>query len=358
MKTLIVPCGGKSSRFKGMRPKYLLTYPDGEIMVKKAISGLNLNQFDRIIFTIVQEHCDKYEADLILQQAFCTQNNPKIEICILPTFTSCQSETVYETIVRMNVKENIVLKDSDNYIELNDIPNCNFIVGLNVNKFEKEIFRLNSKSFLIVNDQNIITDIIEKKIKSDCICVGMYGFRSASEFCDNYLKLTEQFDYAQSKEIYISHVISYMIGVSSSIFEYVDTIKFEDWGTLRDWQLVQYLKRTYFIDLDGVVLYNRGRYGSKNWDNDQVPIEDNISVIKQLFDEGAQIVITTSRDMKYEEQIRDFFSSRGIDLHAIVTNCNHSARVLINDFAPSNAYPSCEAISLPRNGTLKDYIKL
>jgi len=29
MSTLIVPCGGKSSRYPGMKPKWLLTHPDG-----------------------------------------------------------------------------------------------------------------------------------------------------------------------------------------------------------------------------------------------------------------------------------------------------------------------------------------
>ncbi len=356
MTTLIVPCAGKSSRFKNMRPKYLLTYPDGEIMVKKSISGLNLNHFDRIIITIVQEHCDKYEADLILRQAFKIEGGSKIELCILPFFTSCQSETIYETIVRMRVQGDFVIKDSDNYIQLDEAPFGNFIVGLNIDAFDREIFRLNSKSFLIVNDQNVVTDIIEKKIKSDCICVGMYGFEDAELFSDCFKTLLSNFDYSKSKEIYISHVISFMIGVRSAIFMHASASNFEDWGTIQDWQIVQQKQQTYFVDLDGVVFQNRGKYGSKTWQNDNCPIEENISSLKKLYDEGAQIVITTSRGKEFESDIRAFFESRGITLHAIVTECNHARRVIINDFAPSNAYPSCVAVSIPRNGSLKDYM--
>jgi hypothetical protein len=34
---------------------------------------------------------------------------------------------------------------------------------------------------------------------------------------------------------------------------------------------------------------------------------------------------------------------------------NHAARVIINDFATTNPYPSGMAITLPRNASLKDY---
>lgn len=148
-----------------------------------------------------------------------------------------------------------------------------------------------------------------------------------------------------------------MIGVSSSIFEYIGTLQFEDWGTSKDWQIVQGKMKTYFIDFDGVIVKNCGKYGSKNWDNELIPIEENIITIKELYDDGAQIVVTTARDDKYRDLINAFFDKNGMKLHAIVTNCHHAARVLINDFAPSNPYPSCEAVSIPRDGSLKSYIK-
>lgn len=355
MKTLIVPCGGKSSRFKNMRPKYLLTHPDGEIMVKKAISGIDLQSFDRIIITIVKEHCEKYESDIILKQAFNLNKDSKIELCILPNFTKSQSETVFETIKMMKIQGQIAVKDSDNYIKIENIPDGNYIVGLDIEKFNKEIRRLGSKSFLIVNNQQIITDIIEKKIKSEHICLGMYGFSDANNFLEAYEQVsTEQID-ARLHEIYLSHVISYMIGSNKGVFRYIETTEFEDWGTIEDWQIVQKSMRTYFIDLDGVIFKNRGKYGSKNWNNDNEPIEDNVELFKQLYDEGAQIVVTTSRGKEYEESIRAFFASRGIKIHAIVCGCNHAGRIIINDFAASNAYPSCQAISIPRNAILKDY---
>ena len=52
---IIVPCEGKSKRFPEMRPKWMLNHPDGDLMVTKAIKGLNAKPED-IIITILKEH--------------------------------------------------------------------------------------------------------------------------------------------------------------------------------------------------------------------------------------------------------------------------------------------------------------
>jgi hypothetical protein len=354
MKTLIIPCAGKSSRFPDMKPKYLLTHPDGNLMIKKALDGLMLEQFDRILISIVKEHNEKFESALILRQLFEMANNPRFELLILKQFTSCQAETVFQTIKEAHVTGQIVVKDADNFtsFESGEIES-NSVGGINIETFPKEINRLGAKSFLVVNTQNIIIDIIERKIKSNIVCVGIYSFDDANVFCDVYLVLRES---ALAGEIYVSHIISYLIGVKRMVFIYKNAKEYEDWGTLKDWRITQAKNKTYFIDLDGVLLKNKGKYGSKNWDNYCEPIEENLKVIKHLFDEGAKIVITTSREEKYFEQIKLFLSSNGIKEHAIVTGCTHASRVIINDFAPTNPYPACEAINIPRNGNLSEYL--
>lgn len=45
MRSLIIPCGGKSSRFPNMRPKWLLTHPDGQLMIQKAVNCMPLDFF-------------------------------------------------------------------------------------------------------------------------------------------------------------------------------------------------------------------------------------------------------------------------------------------------------------------------
>jgi hypothetical protein len=48
----------------------MLSHPDGKLMVQKAIEGLPLDKFERIIITIVKEHDEKFNAKLWLEQVF------------------------------------------------------------------------------------------------------------------------------------------------------------------------------------------------------------------------------------------------------------------------------------------------
>ena len=104
MSTLILPCAGRSSRFPNLRPKWMLTYPDGELMIHKTSKGLYHKKITRTIITVVKEHCDKYESDIIAKQAV-----PNAEICILPEFTKSQSDTVAQTIKKMNATGSLLL---------------------------------------------------------------------------------------------------------------------------------------------------------------------------------------------------------------------------------------------------------
>ena len=78
MNNLIIPAAGLSSRFPGMKPKWLLTHPDGSLMIEKVVNCFEKIKYNRIIITILQEHCDSYQADLILRQIF----GQDVEICV------------------------------------------------------------------------------------------------------------------------------------------------------------------------------------------------------------------------------------------------------------------------------------
>ena len=107
--------------------------------------------------------------------------------------------------------------------------------------------------------------------------------------------------------------------------------------------------QTYFIDIDGVVFKNKGKYGRLNWNDEDVPLDNNVSIIKRLVNEGAQIIFCTSRPEDQRAKLEQSLKNVGIRWHSIVMGCNHSQRVIINDFANTNPYPSCKAINLHRD---------
>ena len=81
-------------------------------------------------------------------------------------------------------------------------------------------------------------------------------------------------------------------------------------------------------------------------------------MINALYDQGSQIILTTSRREEYRKTTEDQLKKCGVKYHAIVMGLLHSSRVLVNDFTLSNPYPSASAINLTRDSNeLNRYVK-
>jgi|TARA_R100000008_G_scaffold86882_1_gene82387 ribonucleotide monophosphatase NagD (HAD superfamily) len=350
VKTLIIPAAGKSSRYPNMRPKWTLTHPDGDLMIQKVMNSINYKKFDRVIITVIRDHCDTHNVDIILRQAF----GENIEILVLENPTSSASETVYKTIKECEVTDQVVIKDSDCLVECSFSKNKNFIVGLTVDH-DSKVDNIQSKSFIVKNDDDIVLDIVEKEIVSNIICLGVYS-TIAENFVSAYDKIHNSHVNISSSEIYVSHVISYLILEDKMVFEYIEGDKFVDWGTKDDWFKEVRKHKTYIFDIDGVLLKNYGKYGKKNWSNTFEPIEKNIMTLKKLSDSGYELIFMTSRTEKYLKQFKDYMKLRGIKYKQIISGCNHGQRIIVNDFSNTNPYPSCHSISCKRNDYLENYI--
>ena len=345
---LIIPAAGKSSRYPNMKPKWMLTHPSGKLMIEKVVDGLKIDDYRKIHFVILKEHCLEYEADFVLKQAFPSDI---FEITILDTPTLSSPETVYKCVKQNNIYGNIVIKDCDCLVSYDSPQSSNFIVGLSLAK-KPNIKNLQQKSFIISNQDNVIQEIIEKKIVSDNVCLGVYGMR-AEDMILSYEKLLN----VLSKEMYFSHIISDLIDTHNRIFTAVEADDFIDWGTKEEWFSSTTMKNTYLLDIDGIVLFNTGKYGTENWFNTLKPIEENIRVIKQLSDQGHEIIFITSRTQDALLLFEEFLKEREITYKTIIHSCLHSKRILVNDFASSNPFPSCLAINVPRNQPIEPYLK-
>jgi len=236
------------------------------------------------------------------------------------------------------------------------IPNTikNSIVGYDLRK-HKDVSNIPWKSFLILNEQNIIQDIVEKDVVSNIICLWVYSFEDCNDFIWGYEHLKKN---NIQWEMYISHVISYLIANQKCVFECTMANWYDDWWTLIEWKEVQKNYRTYFVDFDWVLMKNSGKYGKTNRYNNTVFLEENVKAIIELQEKWAQIIITTSRTEEFRENLEKMLTSVWIKPYAILMWMNHSARVVINDFATTNPYPSGIAITLPRNASLKDYLSI
>lgn len=345
-KILIIPAAGKSTRFSTEKPKWMLTHPNGNLMIQEVVSGINLDFFDECHIVILKEHCEKYDADVIISQ--CLGN--KFKVTILNTATTSSPETVAKCIKKNNINGFIVIKDCDCYVNFScHDDDDNFIVGADVNKIF--IKNLSSKSFIQTDVNNFVCNVVEKKIISDKVCLGVYAMKS-SELLESLSRIKK----ISKTEIFFSNIVSFLIS-SGKKFNYLEAQKYSDWNTSEDWFSYRDKYKTYIVDIDGVCLRNYGKYGNKNWTNTFEPIEENIQILKKMSDEGHELIFITARDKNNIKIFSDFLKKLNIKYKTIIHSCYHAKRILVNDFADSNPYPSCEAINIPRNSNLNQFIK-
>ena len=337
---IIMPCAGLSTRFPNMRPKYLLTDYSGKMMIESAIK--NFIGKHKITITILKLHDEIYNASQKLKSAF----GDAVNILILEKPTLGPADTVYQTLLSglVNLNSPILIKDCDGFYDTDLLQgNVVYVSKLSENL---DIRNASAKSYTISNEQNIISMLVEKKIVSDTFCVGGYQFESALDFIINYKKLVGSRD----TEIFVSNIIDYMIS-AGSVFVEQNTSNFVDVGTAEDWFMFND-KPTYFCDIDGTIIKTVDDY----FDVCE-PIMDNVLKLIEKKDKGCKIIFCTARSKKYEIHTRNLLDQLGFAGCELIMEVHHSKRILINDFAKTNPYPTAIAINLPRDtNLLKDLI--
>jgi hypothetical protein len=72
----------------------------------------------------------------------------------------------------------------------------------------------------------------------------------------------------------------------------------------------------------------------------------------------VKIILTTSRPEYLKDVTILEMEDKGIPYDHLVMGLPHCQRILINDFAKSNPYPSCSAINITRDSNqLREYLK-
>ena len=343
---------GKSSRFPGMRPKWMLTHPmTNRFMAVESILGLNLDFFDKIYFVCLEEHEQKYSfLEGFKRELKSLDLQNRSEIIFLKEQTSSQSETVYNFLVQNNIEGFIFIKDSDGYYECKLETENNQVAFFDLNDMDN--INARTKSYIEFDINGIVTNIVEKKVISSTFSVGGYGFSSAVDFC----KMFEKFKSVE-EECYISHIIFDMI-LSGSIFYGTKTSNFKDWGTLDSWNLYKSQYKCLFVDIDGTLVTNSSVHFPP-YVGSGTSIQENIDFLNDLYSsKKVKIILTTSRPEELKDITISELQDKKIPYDHLLMGLPHCQRVLINDFAKSNPYPSCSAINIPRNSNqLKEYFK-
>lgn len=348
MKTLIIPCGGKSSRFPNIRPKFMLCHPSGKLMITEALKGISPGQYDRIIVIMLREHYNTYGhtfSDALVNEL--KTYIPEPEIVIIDSSKN-QPDTVYQGLyVLMDtstadcpsiVTGQIVIKDCDNYFKMG-VMEGNSVAVCNISETNSPA----NKSYVQIGENNSIVNIVEKQVISNDFCCGAYSFEDVNEFISTYERIRT------NANLYVSHIIYAMILGRNKIFFKKEAKDYEDWGTLKDWLAYKKQFKTLFIDLDGVLVKSSSGHFEPLWGSTEA-IQKNVDIVNKMYNGGkTTVIITTARSKEFEYDTIRQIHRIGLKYHLIMMQLPHAQRVIINDFSTTNPYPTAVAINIKRN---------
>ena len=338
---IIMPAAGLSTRFPNMRPKYILADFQGTYMFERSLESFIGKH--NITIGILKEHNDQYNTAEYIKNEY----GEAIQVVILETRTTGPADTVYQILKQAGLTtEEFLIKDCDSFFD-HDYQEGNYVCVSNIRDHEI-LKRLASKSFIVSNDQGIITSIIEKQVVSDKFCVGGYKFESADMFISAFEKLKD----AHVKEIFVSHIIEECLNddaifKESSVSNYVDVGTAEEWFEYND-------KAVIFCDIDGTLIKAQSR---TEIGQPPVVLEKNIKRIKELIANGSQVIFTTARHTITHAITDQMLTDLGFTDFKLISGLPNTKRVLINDYNEANPWPRAVAVNIKRDqDNLSDFI--
>lgn len=334
---VIVPCGGRSSRYPNQPPKWMLPAHDGRPMLALAVSGIQVAR-DDLIVTILREHEDKYHVRRGLEAAF----GQPIRVVVLEQPTRSQPETVARTLEAVDLHEPFLVKDSDNtFVVESVVQETNYVCVDSLNNYDQ--INPRNKSYLQVDHKDLVTNIREKVVISDLFSVGGYGFLHPDQFLEHYRRLSQQTAEWQ-RELYVSDIIGAMI-LEGVPFRACRIKGYQDWGTITEWRRALLSRKTYFVLLDGFV-FERGSEHFQPAFADVKPNASAVDAIKDLVQRGNSFVYLSIRPPSLADMTERQLASVGLPAARVVYGCPISTWVMLTAPDPTLPFQTSHALEL------------
>lgn len=199
---LIVPIASYKGEYLNSLPLVFVKDEEGLIPCIRAVQALDYSRFDHIYFTILRTLDNQHDLSALLQEQFNRIGLMQAEIVVLEEPTISQPDTIYQTIQKAQIQGTIFIKDADCSFSGEILPQN----GVVIYPLESLPWvNPQNKSYVAVDDNFYVTNIIEKKIISHYFLAGGYCFEDADLFCQYYQR------YKGQKGLYLSHIIYAML---------------------------------------------------------------------------------------------------------------------------------------------------
>jgi len=215
MLNIVVPIAGRGSRFvaKGYdMPKPLIPI-HGVPMIQVVHKNLKPACGHRFIFLCLQEHIDKYAIDKQLRSF-----DPSCEIVTVKSVTEGAACTVLLAAEYFNNDDPLMIANGDQLIDININD------YLNVNGYQDGFIMTMwaddpKWSYLRLNADNEIVEVVEKKVISNEATVGIYNYTQGRLFFEAAKKMILK-DFRVNNEFYVAPAYNELIQNGSIIGYY------------------------------------------------------------------------------------------------------------------------------------------
>lgn len=221
-KILLIPAAKYTDEYEYFIPEIFKIHDTGVLNILYNIIGLPLDEFIKIYITINKKIDERYGIKKILEFQLDELNiGNKCEIIVID-----ESDNVVDTILKslnsIKILNNcgIFIKDADSNFVLNELNDENTVYTY----FLEDVNNINpsSKSYVETTSDDIILNIIEKRVISSEFCAGGYFFDNIINFID----LCENIH--NYKRMYISNVIFYDILYNNEMYRTEQVIQYNE----------------------------------------------------------------------------------------------------------------------------------
>ena len=299
---LLIPIGGIGSRFKKneySQPKALINVL-GKPIIFWLLDNLKLYNIDFIYIPYNKEYLNFNLEDILIYK----YPHINFKFFVLKHNTKGAAETInisLKYLIDNNISDMPMLcLDSDNFYTNDIILHWN---GHNKIFSFQDTQNNPIYSYISIDNNDIITDIAEKRKISNFACTGAYGFKSFYDFYNASDHIIQN-NIRDKNEFYTSTVIKYMIDNHTHFYyKNISTDLFHCLGTPTQVRLFcsnfspnhSFKPKRFCFDLDNTLV----SFPKKHNDYSSViPIKKNINMLKYLKSLGHTIIIFTARRMK------------------------------------------------------------
>lgn len=208
MINIVVPMAGRGSRFANagyVLPKPLIQI-HGQPMIRYVINNLRPNQPHRFIFLCLQEHIEKYQVDKLLKNW-----EPSCEVVAVDQVTEGAACTVLLAKNLINSNEGLMIANSDQWVDVDinaylETIEAQQLVGLIMTMWANDP----KWSFIRINQQHRVIEVVEKQVISNEATVGIYNFVRGADFVSAAEKMIAK-DLRVNGEFYVAPVYNELI---------------------------------------------------------------------------------------------------------------------------------------------------